>query len=103
MPTLDIREPNHDSLTILVEGRPLAAVKGQTVASALLSAGVRTLRKSPSRGTARGAFCLMGACQECAILIDGAIVRACQVPVREGLVVALKGVPGSATGMDSGQ
>jgi len=64
---------------------------GMTVATALLEQGIYHLRNSPAAGTPRGVFCLMGACQECAILIDGRIRRACQTVVRDGMCVVLAG------------
>jgi sarcosine oxidase subunit alpha len=35
----------------------------------------------------------MGACQECAIHVDGVLKQACMVPVREGMIVELRGAP----------
>lgn len=74
---------------ILVDGVPVPAHPGQSVAAALLAAGIVRLRSSPRDGTPRGAFCLMGVCQECVLQIDGATAPACQVAVRTGLAVAL--------------
>jgi predicted molibdopterin-dependent oxidoreductase YjgC len=80
--------------TLLVDGRPLGFTPGQSVASALLMHGVYRLRHSPAAGQPRGAFCLMGACQECAILIDGRLRQACLVPAEAGLSIELAGAPG---------
>ncbi len=71
------------------EGRSIEAHAGESVAAALLAAGIRTLRASRRGGTARGAFCWMGLCQECTVTVDGMRRPACRVPVREGLVVRL--------------
>jgi predicted molibdopterin-dependent oxidoreductase YjgC len=35
----------------------------------------------------------MGACQECAILVDGTIRQACLTPVAAGMAIDLKGAP----------
>lgn len=78
-------------VVITVDGVSLAATAGQSVAAALIAAGVTTLRRSPGAGAPRGAFCLMGACQECTVLIDGRPARACLTPVRAGLAVTLGG------------
>lgn len=78
-------------VVIIVDGVAVQAAAGLSVAAALISAGALTLRRSPGAGTPRGAFCLMGACQECAVLIDGRAARACMTPVRPGLSVVLKG------------
>ena len=75
------------SVTITVDGAPLAVPEGLSVAAALLAAGVSTLRHAPRDGAPRGAFCLMGVCQECVCEIDGTRREACRVPVREGMDV----------------
>jgi D-hydroxyproline dehydrogenase subunit gamma len=77
--------PNRETVTILLDGAPVRGAAGASVASLLLAAGVRTLRRSPNAGTPRGAFCLMGVCQECVLLVDGVLRQACLVPARDGL------------------
>lgn len=74
---------------IVVNGARVDAAPGQSVAAALLAAGILHLRDSPRAGAPRGAFCLIGVCQECVLQIDGAAVPACQVPVRSGMAVSL--------------
>lgn len=74
---------------ILVNGFPVAAVPGQSVAGALMAAGILQFRVSPRSGSARGAFCMMGSCQECVLEIGGVPMPICQVPVRHGLEVVL--------------
>jgi predicted molibdopterin-dependent oxidoreductase YjgC len=76
---------------IMVDGCKVACKQGQTVASALLMQKVYLFRFSPSARTPRGPFCMMGACQECAIQIDGSIRRACQVEVQDGMRVEFLG------------
>lgn len=75
-----------------VDGRGVSARAGESVAAALLAAGVVELRTSPRSGSARGAFCYMGICQECLVRIDGAPAQACITPVRAGMKVATGGV-----------
>ncbi len=65
----------------------ITAYEGETIAAALLAAGVRNLGANPEDGSPRGLFCAMGVCQECVVLVDGGLVEACRTPVREGLVV----------------
>ena len=79
-----------DGITITVDGRPLACYAGETVATALLAVGIRGLRASPRIGAPRGAFCMMGVCQECAIRIDGRVQQACLARVHQGLRVELE-------------
>jgi predicted molibdopterin-dependent oxidoreductase YjgC len=75
-------------VTILLDGRPVPAHAGESVATALLALGLRAWRRSPRRGEPRGPFCMMGICQECLITIDGRRAQACLVPVRAGMAVA---------------
>ena len=74
---------------ILVNGHPVSAFAGESLAVALAVAGHRHLRDSPLGGTPRGAFCMMGVCQECVVLCDGRRVAACMTPVRAGMAVTL--------------
>ena len=69
--------------------RPVAAVPGQSLVVALMVAGIGALRTNPLHGAPRGAFCLSGVCQECVIRIEGVATPACQVLVRDKLVIAL--------------
>jgi len=62
-------------IELTVDGRPLSAPEGQSLAAALLSAGRTSLRESPS-GTPRGLYCGIGVCQECRVQADGRVVRA---------------------------
>lgn len=75
--------------TILVDGAAVAAIPGESVAAALLAAGIIVFRHSPRDGTPRGPFCFMGVCQECVVTIDGRPAVACQQIVRDGMSVTL--------------
>lgn len=71
---------------ILIDGRPVLALAGQSVAGALHQAGVDVLRRNPVTGEPRGAFCGMGICFECELTInDVPGSRACMTPVSAGL------------------
>jgi len=78
-----------EQVTISVNGAPVAAMPGESVASALLAAGFTTFRYSPRGATPRGPFCLMGVCQECMVTIEGRRAVACQESVRAGMIVDL--------------
>jgi D-hydroxyproline dehydrogenase subunit gamma len=70
------------------EGREIEALEGDTLAAALLAAGVESLRDASVSGTPRGPYCMMGVCFECLVEIDGAgHQQACLIPVREGMEV----------------
>lgn len=76
-------------VTISFEGAPLRARAGDSVAAALLGAGHLDLRETAVSGLPRGPFCMMGACFDCLVEIDGVPARqACLVPVADGMRVA---------------
>jgi predicted molibdopterin-dependent oxidoreductase YjgC len=75
-----------------VDGRPLSAVAGQTVAAALIDAGVRSWRTTRRHGRPRGAFCGIGVCFDCLITVDGRTgVRACLLTVADGMTLVSEG------------
>jgi predicted molibdopterin-dependent oxidoreductase YjgC len=79
------------AVTITVDGIPLQAYLGETIAGALLANGQRAWRRTES-GAPRGLFCGMGICFDCLVSVDGVPnVRACITPVIEGMVVETEG------------
>jgi sarcosine oxidase subunit alpha len=76
---------------MLVDGEPMVAPFGISVAAARLSSGPVVLRHSPTDDAPRGAFCFMGVCRECTVMIDGRAERACMTTVRDGLSISLRG------------
>jgi len=71
------------------EGTPVSARTGDTVAAALLAAGITVFRQTPLSGQPRGPFCMMGVCFECLMIIDGqSNHQACQTIVRDGMKIA---------------
>lgn len=81
------------SVLIILEGRAVRAVEGETLVSALLTAGVEGFQSNPKSGSARGPFCLMGVCQDCRVLVDGQMTLGCLTLVKPGLVVDLIPTP----------
>ena len=76
-----------------VDGEAILAYAGETVATALLTAGQRALRHTV-KGQPRGIFCGIGICYDCLVRIEGVgNVRACVTPVREGMKVITAVVP----------
>lgn len=75
-------------VTFSFEGQPVEGQIGESVAAALTAAGIRDLRDSVVSGAPRGIYCMMGACFDCLVEIDGVPNRqACMTEVREGLKV----------------
>ncbi|WP_322098964.1 (2Fe-2S)-binding protein [Fodinicurvata fenggangensis] len=70
------------------EGQDITAQEGESVAAALLAAGITHLRQTPVSGHPRAPYCMMGACFDCLVNIDGVSnLQACVTPVREGMSV----------------
>jgi len=74
-------------IAINVDGQRIVAYAGESVAAAMLAAGIQKFRISPRNSDPRGPFCLMGSCQECLVRINGKRHLACQERVVEGLSV----------------
>ena len=75
-------------VSLWVDGEPLEAREGESVAAALLAAGRSVLRRTGRRDEARGFFCGMGVCFDCLMQIDGRPgVQACLEPVTDGMRV----------------
>ena len=76
------------NLTIWFDGRGVPGRLGDSVAVALLAAGITTTRTTPASGAPRGPFCMMGACFDCLAEVDGrANVQTCMIPARDGMQV----------------
>lgn len=66
-------------------GDPVAFHPGETIAAALLRAGIADLGR-PSDALGGRVFCGIGACQGCVVAVAGAaLVEACLTPARDGL------------------
>jgi sarcosine oxidase subunit alpha len=73
--------------SIHIDGHPVEVNAGETVAAALLNAGV--LSRFSVRGEPRQPLCGMGICYECRVRIDGvAHQRSCQIVCRPGMQVS---------------
>ena len=84
---LEARQP----LTVQVDGEPVLAFAGESVATVLLALGRRGFRHT-QHGAPRGLFCGMGVCFDCLVTVDGVEnVRACLTPVVEGMVISTGG------------
>jgi NADPH-dependent 2,4-dienoyl-CoA reductase/sulfur reductase-like enzyme len=74
-------------IEIHFDGKPLAALAGETVSAALHANGIRSFRRT-RHDNPRGLYCGMGACFDCVVTVDGrAGVRACLETVRDGQIV----------------
>ncbi len=84
------------TVTFSFDGKPVSALSGDTIGSALYAAGRRTFSRSFKYHRRRGLMCCAGQCPNCMVAVDGAPgVRACTEPVREGMEVThLNAFPG---------
>lgn len=79
-------EADRPPLEFQLDGRPGIARRGDTVLTAILTLRGHLRVSEFGDGPCAG-FCLMGACQDCWVLIDGAPGRACTSLAAEGMVV----------------
>ena len=80
------REP---PFTFTLDGIAVTAFPGETIAAALLAAGIRGLRRTQNGDRPRGLFCGMGVCFDCLVTADGRThLRACLTVVEPGMQVA---------------
>lgn len=86
LPFLDLSPQTH-RVSVRFADQVLDLPEGANLAAALLAAGVGTLRNSVVSGQPRGPFCMMGACYDCVVRINGETVQACMTLVSDGMVI----------------
>lgn len=75
------------SIAITFEGASIPCFEGETLATALLAAGIDDFGIT-REGTPRAPLCNMGTCFECVVTVDGRpLVRACLTPATDGMAV----------------
>ena len=80
------------SVAVTVDGQPIVAYQGETIAAALLAAGRRTFRHTTPGGEPRGLFCGIGVCFDCLVAVGGTQLRACVTPVQDGMEISTAGM-----------
>ncbi len=81
-PRFETRRP---TVSVTVEGRPIAVPVGASAAAAVLAAGFDSIRETASGGE-RAPYCMMGVCFDCLAEIDDVPNRqSCMVEVRDGM------------------
>jgi len=82
------------ALRLTIDGETVEARAGESILVAALRAR-GALQKVETAGPARAGFCLMGACQDCWVWLEGGRrVRSCTTPVAEGMQVFTGALPG---------
>ena len=94
------RVPIRDSVTIWFCDRAIEAAADDSVAAALLAAGIACFGRTPVSRAPRAPFCMIGNCFDCLVEIDGETnLQACLVTVRDGM--RIRSHPDNGPGDDS--
>jgi len=85
------------TVTFTFDGHTITAEAGQSIAAALLAAGIRSWRTTREAGSPRGLFCGIGICFDCLVVVnDTPGIRACLTDVHDGDHVATQEGSGHA-------
>lgn len=88
MKLVRLRDAARPRITLRLDGAVVEAQRGDTLLTALLTAGAGHLRDSEFGDGPRAGFCLMGACQDCWVVVEGlGRVRACATLAEDGMEV----------------
>lgn len=80
-----LAETGRSPVNFVLDGRPVTALAGDTVLTAVLTQAAQ-LRRNEFGAEPRAGFCLMGACQDCWIATEsGQRLRACATFIEEGM------------------
>ena len=88
------------NVSFTVDGVTHTAQATDSLAAAMLGAGISSFRQSANREP-RGPWCLMGACYECMVDVDGVAVQACMTPVQNGMRVVRRNRIPSLSGLSN--
>lgn len=85
-----------DRVTLLFDGEPIEAERGEPVAAALVASGRLAVARSPKFHRPRGPSCFRAACDGCLARVDGVPnVMTCRAPAQDGMVIEAQNVLGS--------
>jgi hypothetical protein len=77
-----------EAVTIHIDGVPVVAETGESVAAVLLRQAGLWSRTTPVTRSRRAPYCMIGVCFDCLAWVDGvASVQTCLAPVRDGMRV----------------
>ena len=75
-------------VVVTINGETVQCRAGDSVAAALLAAGLNECRDTAVKDLPRGPFCLMGICYDCLVMIDDQPnQQGCMIPVRSGMKI----------------
>lgn len=85
-----LAETARPALAFTLDGQPATGLLGDTLLTAMLTCADH-LRGSDFSAERRAGFCLMGACQDCWVMLaSGARVRACATELSSGMDVVTR-------------
>ncbi len=88
MKPVRLLDQDRPALRFVLDGVAMEARQGDTLLTAILAGGGGRLRESEFGDGPRAGFCLMGACQDCWVVVEGrGTVRACGTLVEDGMEV----------------
>jgi predicted molibdopterin-dependent oxidoreductase YjgC len=82
-----ILEDATKKVRVTFNDQEIAVAEGGNLAAELLVAGITPFRQTPVSNAPRNPFCMMGACFDCLVEIEGKSVQSCMVQAREGMVI----------------
>ncbi|MYZ45300.1 (2Fe-2S)-binding protein [Schauerella aestuarii] len=84
-----LNESSAQALTLTIDGVPVVAEPGESVAAVLVRQQNPVARNTPVAQSPRAPYCMMGVCFDCLAIVDGvASTQTCLVTVRDGMRVA---------------
>jgi predicted molibdopterin-dependent oxidoreductase YjgC len=87
-----IPHPRGQRLRVMVDGEPVEAYAGESVAAVLMAAGHIMYQQAAPEHPPKCLFCGMGVCFNCLVTINGVPnTRACITTITEGMVIETNG------------
>jgi NADPH-dependent 2,4-dienoyl-CoA reductase/sulfur reductase-like enzyme/Fe-S-cluster-containing hydrogenase component 2/bacterioferritin-associated ferredoxin len=81
-------------ITFYWNNKPLKALKGEVIASALIANGIAVFGHHSQDNSPQGMFCANGQCAKCGVIANGVPVKSCMVEVTENMIVeSMEGLP----------
>lgn len=72
----------------MIDGKKIEAREGETIAAALIAAGVKVFRYTVKRDEPRSLFCAIGRCTDCVMVVNNRPnVRTCVTLVENGMKI----------------
>jgi len=82
--TLNSRE----KVDIFIDGKKIQALKGESIAAALIASGQDVFRYTKKYSSPRSLFCGIGQCNDCMMTVDGIPnIKTCIMKVRDGMKI----------------